>query len=498
MKIHLQKSSYYILPILLVVYLIATIKSNGFHHPDEHFQLIEFAGLKAKWNTENDLPWEYKKQVRPSLQPYLAFGIFKFASLFQIENPFTLATVLRAITALFSFAAILLFISCFMQDIKQKYWTTFIVLSFFLWFLPNINIRFSSETWSGLCLLTAVALIRLNHAHNLLFFLIGVLFGLSFEFRFQLAFAISGLLLWLILVKNIPNRNLLMIFLGGMSVLGLCFFLDSLFYGELVFTPYNYFKANIIDGVASSYGVSPWFGYLEAILFAPTFLLGIAILLTMLVLLIYSPKNIVLWAVIPFIFFHSIIPHKELRFLFPIVNFIPYMLIYGYQLSVEKSRKSKPIKTCLRALIFAFVLVNVGGLLMLVFKPAGNGSVNLIYYISEKYSSRNPLIVYCLKNNNPYIIGAAKGLKANFYCPNNLVLRDITLRTLKKPPPNQLFILPKGDVVEGQMLERANYIVEKEGIPSWIMKLNKFYKVFNEDFVPVLYTQRKTKQFGSH
>ena len=55
--------------LISVLYVVAVFNSNGFHHPDEHFQLIEVAGIRAGWNSVRDLAWEYDYQIRPTLQP---------------------------------------------------------------------------------------------------------------------------------------------------------------------------------------------------------------------------------------------------------------------------------------------------------------------------------------------------------------------------------------------------------------------------------------------
>jgi phosphatidylinositol glycan class B len=56
------------------IYLLTAIHSNGFHHPDEHYQIVELAGLKGGWNTGANLTWEYDAQIRPALQPMIALG----------------------------------------------------------------------------------------------------------------------------------------------------------------------------------------------------------------------------------------------------------------------------------------------------------------------------------------------------------------------------------------------------------------------------------------
>lgn len=77
--------------------------------------------------------------------------------------------------------------------------------------------RFSSEAWSGLCLLVAVGLIQRSklNASRLSLLGIGVVWGLSFEFRFQTGLAVAGLILWLILVRKSSLRDLSWIGLGG-------------------------------------------------------------------------------------------------------------------------------------------------------------------------------------------------------------------------------------------------------------------------------------------
>jgi phosphatidylinositol glycan class B len=40
---------------IISIYVITAIFITGYHHPDEHFQLIEFTGLKGGWNTGTDL-----------------------------------------------------------------------------------------------------------------------------------------------------------------------------------------------------------------------------------------------------------------------------------------------------------------------------------------------------------------------------------------------------------------------------------------------------------
>jgi hypothetical protein len=55
----------------LLLILVAAVRSEGFHHPDEHFQVLEFAGAKLGLTPWSALAWEYRDQMRPWLQAAL-------------------------------------------------------------------------------------------------------------------------------------------------------------------------------------------------------------------------------------------------------------------------------------------------------------------------------------------------------------------------------------------------------------------------------------------
>jgi len=82
-----------------VLLVIAAFFSTGFHQIDEHFQILEFAGLKLGLTTQSELPWEYHQRLRPALQPYIAILVFKMFSLVGLENPFFVSTTLRVLSA---------------------------------------------------------------------------------------------------------------------------------------------------------------------------------------------------------------------------------------------------------------------------------------------------------------------------------------------------------------------------------------------------------------
>src|SRR3954466_14998143 len=89
-----------ILLMAMLWYSMTAYFSVGYYHPDEHYQIIEFAGILDGTNTAQDLAWEYKAQIRPSLQPIICYSIFKICDFFNITNSYDKGFVLRLITGL--------------------------------------------------------------------------------------------------------------------------------------------------------------------------------------------------------------------------------------------------------------------------------------------------------------------------------------------------------------------------------------------------------------
>ena len=61
-----------------LVTLLYAAFSLGTYHPDEHFQILEYAHMKLFGTpTPDHLPWEYLLQMRPGIQPFVAWAVGK-------------------------------------------------------------------------------------------------------------------------------------------------------------------------------------------------------------------------------------------------------------------------------------------------------------------------------------------------------------------------------------------------------------------------------------
>lgn len=126
----MQKKHIYTLAASL--FILAVYFSQGFHHYDEHHQIMEFAGLKLGFTEKANLPWEYAAQMRPAIQPMMVFVAHKIFGLINIDSPFTISFLLRLFTAALSFLSIHLLIKAFIDTIQgDKLKLSFILLSFF-------------------------------------------------------------------------------------------------------------------------------------------------------------------------------------------------------------------------------------------------------------------------------------------------------------------------------------------------------------------------------
>jgi len=151
-----------------------------------------------------------------------------------------------------------------------------------------------------------------------------------------------GLAIWFILKPGNNWSKAVPVLAGFLIGMALNIYLDKVFYNEWVFTPYRYFYANIIEGKANSFGTSPWWMYVVILM-----LIGIP--LGSLWLFSFFSKGVTLYrnpfalGSLFFIIGHSIIGHKEERFIFPIVLIMVYLAAEAYRQSPVWAQKAKLI-----------------------------------------------------------------------------------------------------------------------------------------------------------
>lgn len=461
------------------MFLITAWNSSGYFHGDEHYQILEFARWKLGLTLAESLPWEFNEQIRPTLHPSLAYIFLKAAFWLNIENPYTQTFLLRLFTGCFALFSILFF----WKESKGQFESRqlqilYLALFFLLWFMPFLSVRFSSETLGGLWLLIGLGFFY-DDKRRARFLFMGLCFGLSFLFRYQMALAILGFGLWLLLIQKTPFRQLVTMTFGFLAVCGIGFLVDSWFYNELVFTPWNYFYETILNTESPSFGSAPMHYYLFSIFSYSGFWVGFPFLVFLFWLLIKKPKTMVLWPIFFFILGHSLVPHKEIRFLFPIAFLLPLFFMQGLR-GFKESYPLKRLEKPLLAYAYFFLGLNLLGLVAMGFKPASIGRMEITEMIHESQTSERIHLIYG-EDANPY--DPWGGLYAHHYLPEGIQETEIKslcdLDDSKLMPSAQNFLVVTKhqlnnpeciEVLEGMKTEKLG-----QSMPAWIERVNIWF-----------------------
>ena len=317
--------------LALALHLVAAVRSVGWNHPDEHFQVLEFANAMLGRTPREVLPWEYPAQMRPALQPAVFSGVARLWLALGVEDPFTWATSFRVLSSLLSWAGLVALALAATRGFAGRaaarwVWPT-VALT---WFLPYLHARTSSENASSALVVLGLAWLwwRLGpgleregaRALPVMEALgVGLLFGLAFEVRYQVGVMVAGIGLWALLVRRVRVATLAGMTVGLVAAIALGTAVDRWFYGEWVFAPWNYLRINVFEHKAASFGVAPWWMYFPKIIerAGPPF--SIALAAGTAWAWWTKPRSLLTWATAPFLLVHCALSHKEMRFLYPMV-----------------------------------------------------------------------------------------------------------------------------------------------------------------------------------
>ena len=443
--------------LYFILVCLAAWCTTGYFHPDEHFQILEFANWKMGGTPTEALPWEFNARMRPSLQPVLAMGLFRIFQGFGINDPFIWAFLLRLGTGLATGWVLLQAGKRLLNETERSLFYRIMPV---LWFLPMLSVRFSSEQTAALALLLALFQVdRYQKAgfRSALFWAGGWL-GLSFEVRFQMAFAGLGLLAWLIFSKRIDGRSFLLFALGGLLSVGIGVLVDRWFYGAWVLAPWNYFFSNVVEDKASNFGVSPFWWYLPEFLYKTVPPMSILLLVAAWKKAKTDTSSVLLWMILPFFIGHSLVAHKELRFLFPIL--IPFLLLatQGYAMVASNWRRQRWWNPVWK---FALTL-NVGLLVYVTLVPLQPAS-GLLRYLWQHPPKGH---VYAL-HEHPY---GWVGVEVWFYRPQGLTIQlmeDSTTLTPKLKPGDWVIARNQKELPVSIPFRRIYSV-----LPDWLMAFN--------------------------
>lgn len=334
----------WLLPTAIAFYVLSAFLIEGWIQSDEHYQIIEFANYKLGLTSQTTLPWELIDRIRSTVQPLFAYIFVVLSETVGLKSPFLQTFALRILSAcLFIYTALRFYRTTVCEFDNESLRKLFAFLTLFFYVFPLMGTRFSSENWSICSFVLGLTIIYpgMNTAGSIIenrrLVFAGLLLGASFLLRFQMGFMLAGLGLWLLLFR--PEQwPSWMILLAGFSVsITVGLLVDRWFYGEWTFPAWNYFTANLIAGKAAGFGEEPWWWYFDQLRGSRTItFLNYSLLALATLFIILKYRHPITWIFVPFVLVHTLIGHKEFRFLYPAFFFIPMMICSALEVIVPR------------------------------------------------------------------------------------------------------------------------------------------------------------------
>ena len=422
----------------LIVQVLTSITAIGVSSADQHFQIVEFSLYQLGEPSGASQVWEINNFVRPTLQVYLFSGYHLLLNALGVTDPYVQLTILRVFLGI---AMFIVFNAMALHYFKNHASTTLIIvllLMNFSWALPYTRTLFSSEMMSSLFFFGTLLLYdykRDKQPGFLLLMLVGFLFCIAFYFRFQTAFALMGVGIWILFFEKRYSHILPMV-AGFVIGMGLNVLLDHGFYKDWTFTAYTYFHANIIAGRADYFGTSSFLRYIGLLLLVmPAPLFSFVVFFLSLKYFFKDFRNPLLLSVVLFVICHSLVGHKEERFLFPIFNALP--IITGWSIpyinKVFQSQK-RWVVSMMKFLLYFTVVLNFILLLVMTVVPYSQ-TILFSKKVARRFEDKQQ-VVYCV-GQTPF--ETPNGSQMEFY---KIAARNISVERVKDI--NELHLLPAG------------------------------------------------------
>lgn len=403
---------------------LAVRYSVGFPYPDEHFQVAEFAGYKLGVVPSSSLAWEFSARIRSWLQPAFLTFLGWFSSIaFKIE-PAQMGVVFRLGSGLLCYAALAIFVKSLGKlhltpsSLRLAQWASFVFC-----FIPYLAVRTSSEVFSSCWMLLALAMVWLVDERKKVWFgIIGVIWGLAFLARFQSGFMFGGYFLWLAFIQK-KGAKALSLVAAGFVAANLCgVLLDFWGYDVLTSSAWNYFRINILESKAASFGVDPFWSYIPLTLKELPNPLGALTLLTWVACWVLYPRHLLTWISLAFFLGHSAVGHKEARFLYPLFFLTPAMLSLLLSHPWWQRQQERIPQVFLRAIFVVLIVVNTLAMLKLVTKAIKPELAAIEAIVADQDESKFSCALWLEKKP----VGGTEDLAIHFYVPHRLDINSGT------------------------------------------------------------------------
>lgn len=339
--------------LALTARLLPVFVHPSLNYPDEIFQSTEQAH-RLVYGT-GLVPWEFAYGTRSWFLPGLLAGLMEFTRLFGSGPAIYLPAIGMALAALGALSALCAF---FWGQRFYGLWGGVLAGAFTaLWIdLDYFGPRALSEVVAAHVLVIGLYLMAPGYAvsDKRRLMLAGFLLGLSAMLRIQLAPAVALIVLW---PASGWRRNLAPLALGGFTAFLLFGLLDWATWSYPWESLYRNVALNLFYDVSGFWGTEPWYAYID--LLVAYWTVPFAILVLVLAYLgTYREKRIALAALMIFAV-HSLIGHKEWRFIYPAILLTVISAGIGAGFLLDRlGRNSKPVLLAVPALV-AMALIPV-------------------------------------------------------------------------------------------------------------------------------------------
>jgi len=298
----------------------------GYDHsvfwPDEIHQSLEQAHRAAFGY--GLLPWEFRDGARSWLFPGALAAIWKLAAGLGVDSSLTLVGLARLLMVASSVVAIVFAakLAAFSHGWRAGLAAAVILATF----PPSVAFayRAMSETASAPLIVLGTWLLWQRKERLALY--AGLAIGVACLLRYQNA--LFALVFALMLVPQRRFREALEFCSMGLGVLLFGGLLDWITWGRPFHSLITYFQFNLVIGGASDFGVEPFSFYITT-LWSSTG--PVVVPLAVLFLIGAVAEPILGGAVAIFVLAHSVLPHKELRFLMPSFPLLATVVAVGIE-----------------------------------------------------------------------------------------------------------------------------------------------------------------------
>jgi phosphatidylinositol glycan class B len=261
--------------------------------------------------------------------------------------------------------------------------------------------------------------------------------------------------------KDIANT--LFLILGVMVLFGAGILIDRWFYDNWTLTTWNYFNMNILQNRVSDFGIRPWWYYIERIFVEGLPPFSLVYIASFVLFFIFKRKDLLTWTLLPFLLVHFIIGHKEIRFLFPVIGFLPVIIIKSVEIIQERWNGTFPEHKLVKKSAQLFWIVNLIFLIMIAFTPA-DGQISLYRKVYSDY--KGPATMYYTKDN-PY----NRVLDIYFYKRANLEIVKIdSIGKIELMSNRKMLFVTKDKDISNDLRTQTRLVYSS--FPDWIRIFN--------------------------